>query len=128
MEVSNRGDQDGTQTPIAALWLIVTALCAGGALAQVRAPVDEVERQDIVATTVRSLGHPCDQPERACRRGGILADQAASILPAATPLLGRYDNDEPAEISSSIERRLAVVVAGVASARTSSPRPLRQAK
>ena len=86
--------------PIAALWLIATALCAGGALAQVKAPVDEESAKDIVATTVRSLGHPCEQPERAVRdEAASLPDQAAWILTCSNARYWvRYDNDKPAEI------------------------------
>ena len=86
--------------PIAALWLIATALSAGVALAQVKAPVDEDSAKDIVATTVRSLGHPCEQPERAVRDEAVsLPDQAAWILTCSNARYWvRYDNDEPAEI------------------------------
>ena len=86
--------------PSAALWLIATALCAGGALAQVKARVDEESAKDIVATTVRSLGHPCEQPEREVRdEAASLPDQAAWILTCSNARYWvRYDNDEPAEI------------------------------
>jgi hypothetical protein len=86
--------------PIAALWLIATALCAGGALAQVKAPTDVESAKDIVASTVRSLGHPCEHPERATRDPAVsLPDQAAWILECSNARYWvRYDNDEPAEI------------------------------
>jgi hypothetical protein len=112
--------------PIAALWLIATALCAGGALAQVKAPVDEESAKDIVATTVRSLGHPCEQPERAVR------DEAASLPGPGRldsylqqrPLLGpprqrRARRDQAARLSADWLSLWPVW----ASARTSSPRP-----
>ena len=85
---------------VAALWLIATALCGGDALAQVKAPLDEESAKDIVATTVRSLGHPCEQPERAVRDEAVsLPDQAAWILTCSNARYWvRYDNDEPAEI------------------------------
>jgi hypothetical protein len=86
--------------PIGALWLIATALGAGGALAQVKAPIDVESAKDIVATTVRSLGHPCEHPERATRDPAVsLPDQAAWILECSNARYWvRYDNDEPAEI------------------------------
>ena len=86
--------------PIATLWLIATALCAGGALAQVKAPVDEESAKDIVATTVRSLGPPVRAARaRGARRGGILAGPGGRIATCTNARYWvRYDNDEPAEI------------------------------
>ena len=86
--------------PSASLWIIAATLCAGGALAQDKAPADEESAKDIVATTVRSLGHPCEQPERAERDPAVsLPDQAAWILTCSNARYWvRYDNDEPAEI------------------------------
>ena len=83
-----------------ALWIIAAALGAGDALAQNAAPTDEDSARDIVATTVRSLGHPCEHPERATRDPAVsLPDQAAWILECANARYWvRYDNDEPAEI------------------------------
>ena len=52
---------------IAALWVIAAALGAAGAFAQDSAPADEESAMDIVATTVRSQGYPCEQPKRAVR-------------------------------------------------------------
>jgi hypothetical protein len=89
-----------SRPPIALLWMITAALGPGGALAQDAAPVDEETAKDIVATTVRSLGHPCEHPERATRDPAVsLPDQAAWILECANAKYWvRYDNDEPAEI------------------------------
>jgi hypothetical protein len=85
---------------LAALGMTAAALCAGGVLAQNAAPTDEETARDIVATTVRSLGHPCEHPERATRDPAVsLPDQTAWILECANARYWiRYDNDEPAEI------------------------------
>jgi hypothetical protein len=85
---------------IAVLGMTASALCAGGVLAQNAAPADDETAKDIVATTVRSLGHPCEHPERATRDPAVsLPDQAAWILECANARYWiRYDNDEPAEI------------------------------
>ena len=85
---------------ITTIWIIAGALSAGHALAQNAAPADEVTARDIVATTVRSLGHPCERPERATRDPAVsLPDQAAWILECANARYWvRYDNDQPAEI------------------------------
>jgi hypothetical protein len=85
---------------VASLGLIAAALGAGGALAQGGAPADEETARDIIATTVRSLGHPCEHPERATRDPAVSRpDQAAWILECANAKYWiRYDNDEPAEI------------------------------
>jgi hypothetical protein len=82
------------------LGLVAAALGAGGALAQNAAPADEGSAKDIVATTVRSLGHPCEHAERATRDAAVsLPDQAAWILECGNARYWvRYDNDEPAEI------------------------------
>jgi hypothetical protein len=79
---------------------VAAALGAAGALAQATAPVDEESAKDIVATTVRSLGHPCERPERAVRdEAASLPDQAAWILTCSNARYWvRYNNDEPAEI------------------------------
>jgi hypothetical protein len=86
--------------PIAMLWLLVTGLSAPGAFAQDQMPADEESAKDIVATTVRSQGYPCDQPERAARDpAASSADQAAWVLECANARYWvRYDNDLPAEI------------------------------
>jgi hypothetical protein len=85
---------------IAFFYAVAATLAAGGALAQVKAPADEESAKDIVATTVRSLGHPCERPERAVRdEAASLPDQAAWILTCSNARYWvRYDNDEPAEI------------------------------
>jgi hypothetical protein len=79
---------------------VAAALGAAGALAQATAPVAEESAKDIVATTVRSLGHPCERPERAVRdEAASLPDQAAWILTCSNARYWvRYNNDEPAEI------------------------------
>jgi hypothetical protein len=85
---------------IAFLHVIAASLAAAGALAQDKAPVAEETAKDIVATTVRSQGHPCEQPERAVRDEAASApDQAAWVLECANARYWvRYDNDLPAEI------------------------------
>jgi hypothetical protein len=89
-----------SRDPIASLWLMAATLCAGEALAQHGAPSDEESAKNIVATTVRSLGHPCEHPERAERDPAMSApDQAAWILECSNARYWvRYDNDVPAEI------------------------------
>jgi hypothetical protein len=79
---------------------MAAALAATGAPARATAPVDEESAKDIIATTVRSLGHPCERPERAVRdTAASLPDQAAWILTCSNARYWvRYDNDEPAEI------------------------------
>jgi hypothetical protein len=49
---------------------------------------------------VRSLGHPCERPERAVRdEAASLPDEAAWILTCSNARYWvRYDNDVPAEI------------------------------
>jgi hypothetical protein len=83
-----------------ALWIVAAMLCAGGAFAQDKMPADDESAKDIVATTVRSQGYLCDQPERAARdEAASLPDQAAWVLECANARYWvRYDNDEPAEI------------------------------
>jgi hypothetical protein len=81
---------------------VVIALAFGAAaLAQDRAPevVDETAK-DIVATTVRSQGWPCEQPERAVRdEAASSPDRAAWVLDCANARYWvKYDNDVPAEI------------------------------
>jgi hypothetical protein len=85
---------------IAALWMIAAAFCASGALAQNAAPADEESARDIVATTVRSQGYACEQPERAARDPAVsLPDQAAWILKCANARYWvRYNDDLAAEI------------------------------
>jgi hypothetical protein len=87
--------------PLASLWLVAAALlAAGGALAQDQAPADEESAKDIVATTVRAQGHPCDQPQRAVRDEAASApDRAVWVLECANASYRvRYDNDVPAEV------------------------------
>lgn len=80
--------------------VFAAVLSAASALAQNAPPITEETAKDIVATTVRSLGHSCEQPERATRDPAVsLPDQAAWILECANAKYWvRYDNDEPAEI------------------------------
>ena len=75
-------------------------LCAGGRARPSTSPADEESAKDIVATTVRSQGYPCEQPERAARdEAASLPDQAAWVLECANARYWvRYDNDVPAEI------------------------------
>jgi hypothetical protein len=89
-----------SKSVIALPWVFAAALSAVDVLAQSAPPVTEETAKDIVATTVRSLGHPCEQPERATRDPAVsLPDQAAWILECANAKYWvRYDNDEPAEI------------------------------
>jgi hypothetical protein len=86
--------------PRAWLCAMATLLAVPGARAQDTAPVVEESAKDIVATTVRSLGHPCEQPKRAVRDEATSApDRAAWILECANATYWvRYDNDVPAEI------------------------------
>ena len=85
---------------VVTICMIAGALSAGHALAQNTAPADEESAKGIVATTVRSLGHPCEHPERATRDPAVsLPDQAAWVLECANARYWvRYDNDQPAEI------------------------------
>lgn len=81
---------------------LAVALCVGGgALAQDQAPsvVDETAK-DIVATTVRSQGHPCQNPKRAVRDAADSSpDQAAWVVECANASYWvKYSNDLPAEI------------------------------
>ena len=87
--------------PIATLLAMAAALSAGGALAQDRAPADEESALDIIATTVRSQGHPCERPKRASRdEAASSPDRAAWVLECANARYRvRYDNDVPAEIT-----------------------------
>jgi hypothetical protein len=89
-----------SRVPFTSLWVIAGALSTGAVLAQHTPPNDEETARDIVATTVRSLGHPCEHPERATRDPAVSRpDQAAWILECANAKYWiRYDNDEPAEI------------------------------
>ena len=89
-----------TRHPSTALWIVAAMLCAGGAGAQNASPADEETAKDIVATTVRSQGYPCEQPERAARDPAASSpDQAAWVLECANARYWvRYDNDLPAEI------------------------------
>ena len=86
--------------PFVALLIVAVALGAAGALAQDRAPADEESAKDIIATTVRSQGHPCERPERAIRDAAASApDRAAWVLECADARYWvRYDNDVPAEV------------------------------
>jgi hypothetical protein len=85
---------------VASFWMIAAALSPGAALAQDTPPAEEESAKDIVATTVRSRGHPCEQPERAVRDpAASLPDQAAWILTCANARYWvRYDNSLPAEV------------------------------
>ena len=83
-------------------WLCAMAalLAVQSALAQDTAPVVDETAKDIVATTVRAQGHPCEQPERAVRDEAASApDRAVWVLECANATYWvRYDNDVPAEI------------------------------
>jgi hypothetical protein len=83
-------------------WLCVMApsLAVSSALAQDTAPVAPETAKDIVATTVRSQGYPCEQPKRAVRDEAASApDRAAWILECANATYWiKYDNDVAAEI------------------------------
>jgi hypothetical protein len=86
--------------PRACVCAVAALLALPGARAQDTAPVVEESAKDIVATTVRAQGHPCEQPKRAVRDEAASApDQAAWILECANATYWiRYDNDLPAEI------------------------------
>jgi hypothetical protein len=86
--------------PRAWLGAVAASLGAAGALAQHAPPVAPETAKDVVATTVRAQGHPCEQPERAVRDEAASApDRAAWVLECANASYWvRYDNDEPAEI------------------------------
>jgi hypothetical protein len=81
--------------------VVLVALAAGGALAQDTAPVVEETAKDIVATTVRSQGYPCENPKRAIRdRAASSPDRAAWVVECANASYRvKYDNDLPAEIT-----------------------------
>jgi len=88
---------------IAGLWaagLGAGALWAAGALAQDAPPEIEETAKDIVATTVRAQGHPCEQPQSAVRDEAASApDRPAWVVECANASYWvRYDNDVPAEI------------------------------
>jgi hypothetical protein len=74
---------------------------AAGALAQNALPLIDETAKEVVAATVRSLGHPCDQPERAVHDTAASApDQAVWLLDCTDARYRvRYDNDEPAKIT-----------------------------
>jgi hypothetical protein len=86
---------------IASLCAIAAALSAADALAQDSAPKDEESAMEIVATTVRSQGYPCEQPKRAVRdEAASSPDRAAWVLECANARYRiKYDNDVPAEIT-----------------------------
>jgi hypothetical protein len=86
--------------PRAWLWAMAALLALPGARAQDTAPVVDETAKDIVATTVRAQGHPCEQPERAVRDEAASApDRAVWVLECANATYWvRYDNDVPAEI------------------------------
>jgi hypothetical protein len=88
------------ECPRAWLCAMAALLAVPGARAQDTAPVVEESAKDIVATTVRSQGHPCVQPERAVRDEAASApDRAVWVLECANATYWvRYDNDVPAEI------------------------------
>ena len=89
-------------TGCARAWLCAMAalLAVPSAHAQDTAPVVDETAKDIVATTVRAQGHPCEQPERAVRDEAASApDRAVWVLECANATYWvRYDNDVPAEI------------------------------
>jgi hypothetical protein len=88
------------RTVAAVLCPAIVLTAAGAALAQHQAPPDDESALDIVATTVRSEGHACEQPRRAYRdEATSLPDQAAWVVECANATYWvRYDNDLPAEI------------------------------
>jgi hypothetical protein len=81
--------------------LAVGLAVGAAAVAQDQAPVVDETAKDIVATTVRSQGHACDDPKRAVRDEAASApDQAAWVIECANARYRvKYDNDEPAEIT-----------------------------
>jgi hypothetical protein len=86
---------------LALLGIMAAALIAAGALAQDAPPLIDETAKEVVAATVRSQGHPCDQPERAVHDTAASApDQAVWLLDCTDARYRvRYDNDEPAEIT-----------------------------
>ena len=86
--------------PRACLYAVAALLAVPGARAQDAAPVVDETVKDIVATTVRAQGHPCEQPERVVRDEAASApDRAVWVLECANATYWvRYDNDVPAEI------------------------------
>ncbi len=86
--------------PCAWLCAVATSLAVPSALAQDAAPLVEENAKDIVASTVRSQGHPCEHPKRAVRDEAASApDRAAWILECANATYWiKYDNDLPAEV------------------------------
>lgn len=82
------------------LWIMAVVLFAAAAAAQ-KAPtaIDETAK-DVVATTVRSQGYPCEDPKRAVRDEAASApDRAAWVVECVNASYWvRYDNDVPAEI------------------------------
>jgi hypothetical protein len=81
-------------------WIMAAAFGAAGAIAQEAPPAVDETAKDIVATTVRSQGYPCEQPKRAVRDEAASApDRAAWVVECANASYWvRYDNDVPAEI------------------------------
>jgi hypothetical protein len=81
---------------------LAVALCVGaGAFAQDQPPaVADETAKDIVATTVRSEGYPCENPKRAVRdEAASSPDQAAWVVECANASYQvKYNNDLPAEI------------------------------
>ena len=82
------------------LWSMAVALWAAGAGAQEAPSTLDETAKDIVATTVRSQGYPCEEPKRAVRDEAASApDRAAWVVECANGSYWvRYDNDVPAEI------------------------------
>jgi hypothetical protein len=80
--------------------IVAAAFWTAGAVAQEAPPAVDETAKDIVATTVRSQGYPCEDPRRAVRDEAASApDRAAWVVECANGSYWvRYDNDEPAEI------------------------------
>jgi hypothetical protein len=89
-----------SRNPIALLYIVAACLAAADAQAQGAPRVVDETAKDIVATTVRSQGYPCEQPKRAVRDEAASApDHAAWVIECANASYWvRYDNDVPAEI------------------------------
>jgi hypothetical protein len=90
-----------SRSPIASLCVVAVGLMAADALAQGAPQVIDETAKDIVATTVRSQGHACEQPRSAVRdEAASSPDRAVWILECANASYRvRYDNDVPAEVT-----------------------------
>ena len=81
-------------------WIAAAAFWTAGAIAQEAPPAVDETAKDIVATTVRSQGYPCEEPKRAVRdEAASASDRAAWVVECANATYWvLYDNDVPAEI------------------------------